>query len=223
MSLPGISIIAGTDIIKQLLSFTAMSAQPYFRSCKLNPRQHSAGALYILTSLSITLQYLLLQAQEGRIDEGSAAWKGMSAKAQEARKQMNTEKDLKLRSPNFVVSRTRLCLQNLPESVDETALRQHVTAAVRSCSNHLLPHASPAARDLCHMTIHAYGRELYLHSNVEQCADDLPALLLQVMAYASMSVGISMRVIGPAGVHASCKTFVPPVQPSLKCSDIYEK
>lgn len=55
----------------------------------------------------------------------------MTAKAQETRRQINEEKDLKLRSPNFVVSRTRLCLHNLPAAVDEKALRQHVTKAVR--------------------------------------------------------------------------------------------
>lgn len=55
----------------------------------------------------------------------------MTAKTQDIRRRINEEKDLKLRSPNFVVSRTRLCLHNLPASLDETALRQHVTAAVR--------------------------------------------------------------------------------------------
>ena len=71
-----------------------------------------------------------LQAQEGRIEEASAAWKGMTQKAQEIRQRINEEKDLKLRSPNFVVSRTRLCLHNLPASLGEAALQQHVTSAV---------------------------------------------------------------------------------------------
>lgn len=79
-----------------------------------------------------TNQLVLSQAQEGRIDEASAAWKGMSAKTQDVRRRINEEKDLKLRSPNFVVSRTRLCLHNLPAFLDESALRQHVTAAVTS-------------------------------------------------------------------------------------------
>ncbi|KAK9821067.1 hypothetical protein WJX74_008230 [Apatococcus lobatus] len=73
----------------------------------------------------------LYLAQEGRIDEASAAWKGMTPKAQDIRRRINEDKDLKLRSPNFVVSRTRLCLHNLPVTLDEAALRQHVTTAVR--------------------------------------------------------------------------------------------
>ena len=75
-----------------------------------------------------------VQAKEGQIAEESAAWQDMSKRDREKRKRADAEKATKLRSPNFFVSPTRLCLRNLPYSMDEKALKQLLLAAV--CSPH---------------------------------------------------------------------------------------
>ena len=73
--------------------------------------------------------------KEGQIEEGSAAWEAMSAADRTKRKRAAAESRTKLKSPNFFVSRTRLCLRNLPHQISEKALKDLVIAAV----GHMLP------------------------------------------------------------------------------------
>ena len=65
------------------------------------------------------------------IEEGSAAWDTMSPADRAKRKRAAAEARTKLRSPNFFLSRTRLCLRNLPPALSEKALKDLVIAAVR--------------------------------------------------------------------------------------------
>ena len=66
------------------------------------------------------------------IEEGSAAWESMSVTDRGKRKRAAEEKNTKLRSPNFSVSRTRLSVRNLPFSLQEKELKQLFIAAVSS-------------------------------------------------------------------------------------------
>ena len=75
-----------------------------------------------------------MQAKEGHIEEGSAAWEEMSANDRNRRTRAAAEKNMKLRSPNFFVSTTRLSLRNIPPSLDEKALKKLVVAAVRTAA-----------------------------------------------------------------------------------------
>ena len=72
----------------------------------------------------------LVQMKEGLIEEGSQAWQAMSAADQTKRKRAAAEAKTKLKSPNFFVSRTRLCLRNLSHQISEKALKDLVVAAV---------------------------------------------------------------------------------------------
>lgn len=70
------------------------------------------------------------QLKEGQIEEGSPAWQAMSAADRTKRKRAAAEARTKLKSPNFFLSRTRLCLRNLPAKLSEKALKDLVLAAV---------------------------------------------------------------------------------------------
>ena len=78
----------------------------------------------------IDAQLWCLQMKEGQIEEGSAAWQAMSAADRTKRTRAAAEAKLKLKSPNFFVSRTRLCLRNLPHQISEKALKDLIIAAV---------------------------------------------------------------------------------------------
>ena len=73
----------------------------------------------------------VVQAKEGTIEEGSAAWDSLSVTDRTKRKRAAEEKNTKLRSPNFSVSRTRLSVRNIPLTMQEKALKQLFIAAVR--------------------------------------------------------------------------------------------
>ena len=64
------------------------------------------------------------------IEEGSAAWESMSVSDRAKRKRAAEEKNTKLRSPNFSVSRTRLSVRNLPFTMQEQELKQLFIGAV---------------------------------------------------------------------------------------------
>ena len=86
-----------------------------------------------------------MQAREGAIEEGSPAWEALSVGDRGKRKRAAEEKNLKLRSPNFSVSRTRLSLRNIPQSLDERGVKQLFMAAVSSSSP-----SSGAGCPVCH-------------------------------------------------------------------------
>jgi hypothetical protein len=55
----------------------------------------------------------------------------MSAADRTKRRRAAVELRSKLKSPNFFVSRTRLCIRNLPYTLAEKQLKQLLVAAVR--------------------------------------------------------------------------------------------
>ena len=68
------------------------------------------------------------------IQEGSPAWAAMSSADRTKRRRAADELQTKLKSPNFFVSRTRLCVRNLPYSLEEKQLKELLVAAVRASS-----------------------------------------------------------------------------------------
>jgi hypothetical protein len=64
-----------------------------------------------------------LQAKEGRIEHGSVQWAQLSERDQRKRLNSIKEANLKLKSPNFFVSLTRLRLMNVPAAWDENQLK----------------------------------------------------------------------------------------------------
>ncbi|KAK9829098.1 hypothetical protein WJX72_003878 [[Myrmecia] bisecta] len=73
----------------------------------------------------------LYLAKEGVIEEGSAAYEAMSASDRTKRAVAHVEAKTKLRSPNFCVSTTRLCIRNIPPAMDDKALRKLCIQAVK--------------------------------------------------------------------------------------------
>ncbi|CAI7864108.1 unnamed protein product, partial [Closterium sp. NIES-54] len=78
--------------------------------------------------------------QEGVIKEGTRAAEGMPATDMEKRKRLQREKLMKLRSPNFAVSLTRLAVHNVPREIDEKQLKQVFVDAVKARAKKQKPH-----------------------------------------------------------------------------------
>ncbi|XP_043709342.1 RNA-binding protein 28 isoform X2 [Telopea speciosissima] len=74
----------------------------------------------------------LYLAKEGLILEGSPAAEGVSASDISKRQMLQKKKEVKLQSPNFHVSRTRLIIYNLPKSLTEKDLKKLCIDAVLS-------------------------------------------------------------------------------------------
>ncbi|GER28281.1 RNA-binding protein [Striga asiatica] len=74
----------------------------------------------------------LYLAKEGLIMEGMPAAEGVSASDMAKRKKLHEDKNAKLQSPNFRVSRTRLIVYNVPKNMNEKDLRQLFLNAVVS-------------------------------------------------------------------------------------------
>jgi nucleolar protein 4 len=74
----------------------------------------------------------LYLAQEGLIGEGSSAWNQLSNSDREKRARAAVESEMKLKSPNFAVSRTRLNVRNVPKSWDERKLKELFIEAVKA-------------------------------------------------------------------------------------------
>jgi nucleolar protein 4 len=64
-----------------------------------------------------------VQIREGRIEQGSELWSQLSERDQRKRLNAIKEVNLKLKSPNFFVSPTRLRLNNIPPAWDEKQLK----------------------------------------------------------------------------------------------------
>ena len=73
----------------------------------------------------------LYLAKEGVIVEGSAAWNQLSNSDKTKRARAMQESMLKLKSPNFAVSRTRLNVRNVPKTWDESKLKNLFIKAVQ--------------------------------------------------------------------------------------------
>nr|KYP69026.1 RNA-binding protein 28 [Cajanus cajan] len=74
----------------------------------------------------------LYLAKEGLILEGTTAAEGVSASDMLKRQGLERKKKIKLQSPNFHVSRTRLVIYNLPKSMNEKGLKKLCIDAVIS-------------------------------------------------------------------------------------------
>lgn len=74
----------------------------------------------------------LYLAKEGLIVEGTPAAEGVSATDMSKRQMLERTKAIKLQSPNFHISRTRLIIYNLPKSMTEKELKRHCIDAVTS-------------------------------------------------------------------------------------------
>jgi len=81
----------------------------------------------------------LFLAREGRVEPGTAAWAALSPADKALRARVAADAKAKLRSPHFAVSRTRLCVRNLPFSVDEKALKELLLAAVKARATKAAP------------------------------------------------------------------------------------
>lgn len=73
----------------------------------------------------------LYLAREGLIRAGTKAAEGVSAADMAKRERFELLKHQKLKDQNIFVSRTRLCLHNLPKAVDDKQLRQLLLNATR--------------------------------------------------------------------------------------------
>ncbi|CAH9055312.1 unnamed protein product [Cuscuta europaea] len=74
----------------------------------------------------------LYLAKEGLVLEGTPAAEGVSAGDMSKRKILHEKKMIKLKSPNFHVSRTRLIIYNLPKSMTDKELKKLCLDAVTS-------------------------------------------------------------------------------------------
>ncbi|KAK1358581.1 RNA-binding protein 28-like [Heracleum sosnowskyi] len=74
----------------------------------------------------------LYLAKEGLIVEGTPAAQGVSVADMSKRQMLERTKAMKLRSPNFHISRTRLIIYNLPKSMTEKELKRRCIDAVTS-------------------------------------------------------------------------------------------
>ncbi|WOH03597.1 hypothetical protein DCAR_0622996 [Daucus carota subsp. sativus] len=74
----------------------------------------------------------LYLAKEGLIVEGTPAAHGVSVADMSKRQMLERTKAMKLQSPNFHISRTRLIIYNLPKSMTEKELKRHCIDAVTS-------------------------------------------------------------------------------------------
>lgn len=75
--------------------------------------------------------FCVLQAKEGLIMEGGPAWEDLSSSDRAKRKRAQEDSKLKLKSPNFCISKTRLNVRNVPRAWDEKKLKALFTAAVK--------------------------------------------------------------------------------------------
>ena len=81
----------------------------------------------------------LYLATEGDIHEASSAADGVSKSDIEKRRRSNEERQLKLKNPNFFVSRTRLSVRNIPPEIDSKALKKMFIEAVQKRATHSTP------------------------------------------------------------------------------------
>lgn len=81
----------------------------------------------------------LYLSQEGDIHEASAAADGVSKSDIEKRRRSNEERQLKLKNPNYFISRTRLSVRNIPPEVDSKALKKMFLEAVQNRATQAVP------------------------------------------------------------------------------------
>ena len=81
----------------------------------------------------------LYLAQEGDIHEASAAADGVSKSDIDKRRRSNEERQLKLKNPNFFISRTRLSVRNIPPEIDSKTLKKMFIEAVQQRATQAVP------------------------------------------------------------------------------------
>ena len=81
----------------------------------------------------------LYLAQEGDIHEASAAADGVSKSDIDKRRRSNEERQLKLKNPNYFVSRTRLSVRNIPPEIDSKTLKKMFIEAVQQRATQAIP------------------------------------------------------------------------------------
>lgn len=92
---------------------------------------------------------MYLQAREGRIEHGSELWSQLSKRDQKKRLGSIKEANLKLKSPNFFISPTRLRLMNVPAAWDEKQLKACCHKAVLDRATR----AAPSISQVCHRSV----------------------------------------------------------------------
>ena len=85
-----------------------------------------------------------VQLKEGLIEEGTELWDSLSVNDQNKRRHAGQETKLKLKSPNFFVSLTRLHIINIPPSWDEKKLKESCRQAVQERASKLRPKVKQA-------------------------------------------------------------------------------
>ena len=83
--------------------------------------------------------------EEGKIEEGSAAWNELSKTDQQIRKRSVQLKKEKLKNPTFFVSKTRLCIRNLPAWMRDSDLEKLVVTSVKRRATK----SNPTVRQVC--------------------------------------------------------------------------
>lgn len=78
-------------------------------------------------------------SKEGHIAEGSATWNQLSNSDKAKRSRAAEDASLKLKSPNFAVSRTRLNVRNVPRAWDEKQLKALFVEAVKERATKATP------------------------------------------------------------------------------------
>lgn len=90
---------------------------------------------------------LYVQAREGRIENGTDLWNQLSERDQRKRIHAVKEANLKLKSPNFFISSTRLRLLNVPAAWDEKQLKSCCHKAVLDRATR----ADPSISQVCYL------------------------------------------------------------------------
>lgn len=95
-------------------------------------------------------------AQEGRIEDGSLVWKGLSSKEKAQRARGMSVMKQKLKDPNCFLSKTRLMVRNLPKNMDGGMLGEVFCKAVLERAGNAKPelkHVSMCLTTLFHTGI----------------------------------------------------------------------
>ena len=130
----------------------------------LNPRHRRALTRPALGGVCgvIDIQHRLecgvgVQLKEGRIDPGSPLWAQLSPADQQKRQTAVAEAGVKLKSPNFVVSPTRVRLLNVPLTWDSKQLKACCQKAVVTRATQAKPKITQVRRSTAQHSVLAFS------------------------------------------------------------------